>query len=182
MSSIANVLVTGATGNQGRAVIKALLEKSSTSTVNIYAVSRNTTSEAAKDLEAKSTAIKLVQGDFSDCEVLFKQCNTHIDAVFSVQVNQFGSPQQHQEELVQAKTLIDAALRNKVRHFVQASGDRGGPQRSEWDATGVPHLATKFQIEKYLQEKAGEQMSWTVLRLASFMVSGLVSTRSTLEW
>lgn len=170
MSAPRNVLITGATGNQGTAVINALLANPATTNVNIFAMTRNPGSEASQRLTTKSPTIKLVKGHFSDCEALFQQCNTQIDAVYSVQVNQYGSPQQHQEEVHQAKNLIDASVAHRVRHFVQASGDRGGAERSEWDATGVPNFATKFQVEKYLKEKAGDEMTWTILRPASFMV------------
>ena len=170
MSTPRNILVTGATGNQGTAVINALLATNA-NVGSIFCVTRSPGSESAQRLVQRSPAIKLVKGDFADCDTLFRQCEAQVDAVFSVQINQFGSPQQHQEEVVQAKNFIDTACTHDVCHFVQASGDRGGPERSEWDATGVPHLATKFQIEKYLKEKAGDRMAWTILRPTSFMVS-----------
>ena len=169
-SDAQRVLITGATGNQGSAVINALLANRSDKPVQILALTRNVDSSQAKAIAAKSDAVTLIKGDLSSCEAIFAQCNGPVHTVFSVQINVFGSPQKNQEEVILAKSLIDVAIANKVQHFVQASGDRGGPERSEWDATGVPHFATKFQIEKYLKEKAGPaSMSWTLLRPVSFM-------------
>ncbi|KAI9667966.1 MAG: hypothetical protein M1821_000786 [Bathelium mastoideum] len=164
------VLVTGSTGKQGAAVINALLSSNTTFPIQILALTRNVDSTQAKVLAAKSDSVTLVKGDLSDCDAVFAQRDGPIHTVFSVQVNVFGSPQKTQEEVVLAKSLIDAAIANKVQHIVQASGDRGGAERSEWDETPVPHFATKFQIEQYLKEKAeAADISWTVLRPVSFM-------------
>ena len=169
-SATRRLMITGATGNQGSAVINALLAHSSTNPVQILAVTRNVDSPQAKALAAKSDSVTLVKGNLSDCGAIFAQCGGPVHTVFSVQVNVYGSAQKHQEEVILGKSLIDASIANKVQHFIQQSGDRGGPERSEWDATGVPHFATKFQIEKYLQEKAGAAgMTWTVLRPVTFM-------------
>jgi nucleoside-diphosphate-sugar epimerase len=70
MSGLRRIVVTGATGKQGGALIKALLEKSP-QPFEIYAVTRNTTSGGAKALASKG--VKLVQGDFDGPEQIFKQ-------------------------------------------------------------------------------------------------------------
>ncbi|KAL9089965.1 MAG: hypothetical protein Q9165_005494 [Trypethelium subeluteriae] len=169
-SNTRRCLVTGSTGNQGSAVINALVSSNATFPIQILALTRNVDSPQAKALATKSDCITMIKGDLSDCDAIFAQCGGPVQCVFSVQVNVFGSPQKNQEEVLLAKSLIDAAISNKVEHFMQASGDRGGPERSDWDATGVPHFATKFQIEKYLQEKAtAAEMTWTVLRPVTFM-------------
>lgn len=82
------ILVTGATGKQGGAVIKALLADKAG--FRILAVTRDTNSPSAKRLAAKSSDITLVQGDLNDTEAIFKaaeQATSHpIWGVFSVQV------------------------------------------------------------------------------------------------
>lgn len=82
------ILVTGATGKQGGALIKALLADKAG--FHILAVTRDSNSASAKRLAAKSSDITLVQGDLNDTEAIFKtaeQATSHpIWGVFSVQV------------------------------------------------------------------------------------------------
>jgi uncharacterized protein YbjT (DUF2867 family) len=83
-----SILVTGATGKQGGALINALLAEDAD--IEILAVTRNPQSKSAKNLADKSPKIKLVQGDLDDPAGIFK--NAHqvssepIWGVFSVQV------------------------------------------------------------------------------------------------
>ena len=83
-----SILVTGATGKQGRALIQSLIEKNAP--FQILAVTRNPHSAAAQKLQAKSQKIALVQGDLDNPSEIFK--NAHDKAsgsiwgVFSVQV------------------------------------------------------------------------------------------------
>jgi uncharacterized protein YbjT (DUF2867 family) len=82
------ILVTGATGKQGGALIKALL--ASKAGFPILAVTRDSASPSAQRLAAKSSSITLVQGDLNDTEAIFnaaEQATSHpIWGVFSVQV------------------------------------------------------------------------------------------------
>lgn len=84
-----SILVTGATGKQGGAVIDALLEANSG--FEILAVTRDASSAAAKIIAAKSTSVKLVQGNLDDLETLFQDAESQVDGpiwgVFSVQVH-----------------------------------------------------------------------------------------------
>jgi uncharacterized protein YbjT (DUF2867 family) len=68
------ILITGATGKQGGAVIDALLAlPSSNANFTILAVTRNTESGGAKKLAAKSSSIKLVHGDLDDVPSIFSE-------------------------------------------------------------------------------------------------------------
>ena len=66
MSDKKVLLVTGATGKQGGAVIDNLLLSPRKEEFTILGVTRNKDSPGAKKLEAKSPLIKIVQGDFQD--------------------------------------------------------------------------------------------------------------------
>lgn len=89
------ILVTGATGKQGGAVITALLEAGVEQTHTILAVTRNPASGSAKSLEARG--IKIVQGDLNDIPAIFTSAKTvlgpesEIWGVFSVQVTPSNS-------------------------------------------------------------------------------------------
>lgn len=84
---MATILVTGATGKQGGALIKSLVSKKAD--FQILAVTRNTESASAQRLQ-KNTNVRLVQGDLDRPAELFKQAQSLTSApiwgVFSVQV------------------------------------------------------------------------------------------------
>lgn len=82
------LLITGATGKQGGAVIKALLATSAD--FQILAVTRDAASPSAQRLANESPKIKLVQGNLDECDMIFKTAkdasNLPIWGVYSVQV------------------------------------------------------------------------------------------------
>lgn len=64
------LLITGATGKQGGAVINALLAQQPSDFL-LLAATQNAQSASAKRLAAKSNKIKLVQGDLDATPALF---------------------------------------------------------------------------------------------------------------
>jgi uncharacterized protein YbjT (DUF2867 family) len=82
------LLITGATGKQGGSVINALLKADAP--FEILAVTRNAQSASAQKLLQKSPKIKLVTGDFSAINDIFRKAKEASSApiwgVFSVQV------------------------------------------------------------------------------------------------
>jgi uncharacterized protein YbjT (DUF2867 family) len=81
-----------------------------------------------------------------------------------------GDGQNVQTEERQGKALIDAALANKVSHFVYTSVERGGDAKSGTNPTYVPHFISKHNIEQHLFNKTkGSDMTWTVVRPAAFL-------------
>src|SRR5579864_4224334 len=103
------LLITGATGKQGGAVINALIASPLSPPVTILALTRNPDSAAAKALVAKSPAIKLVTGDLDNPAAIFTSAGTSIWGVFSVQIFRPGHAGAEREER-QSKALVDAAL------------------------------------------------------------------------
>jgi uncharacterized protein YbjT (DUF2867 family) len=83
-----NVLIFGATGQQGGAVITALLDSPQAKDFTILAVTRNPSSSSAKKLEEQG--VKIVQGDFdSDVNTIFDAAEKAAGKVwggFAVQV------------------------------------------------------------------------------------------------
>jgi nucleoside-diphosphate-sugar epimerase len=82
------ILVTGATGKQGSAVIDALIKANTD--FEIVALTRNTQSPSAQNLVQKSPKIKLITGNLDAIDNVFKKAKEAIGApiwgVFSVQV------------------------------------------------------------------------------------------------
>ncbi|KAK7516317.1 hypothetical protein IWZ03DRAFT_377771 [Phyllosticta citriasiana] len=166
------LLITGATGKQGGAVIDALLAQGSKDT--ILAVTRDTESTSAKRLAHKSPLIKLVQGDLDDAAGVFAAAKQMagkevIWGVFSVQLA-MGKGASSEREQRQGIALVDEALKHGVQHFVYSSVDRGGDEKSWSTPTNVPHFITKHNIELHLKKSAaGTNMGWTILRPVAFM-------------
>ncbi|KAM5343612.1 hypothetical protein ACJ41O_012149 [Fusarium nematophilum] len=169
------ILVAGATGRQGGAVVKYLLKN--TSDLTILAVTRNKDSPSARRLSDESSRVALVQGDLDNAAELFANArrlaetrgNDGIWGVFSVQ-NPMASGQSVGKEIQQGKDMIDQSLKNGVQHFVYSSVDRGGDTRSFENPTPVPHFASKHEIERHLlNQTASGAMGWTILRPTGFM-------------
>ncbi|KAI5265917.1 NAD(P)-binding protein [Aureobasidium subglaciale] len=166
------LLITGATGKQGGAVIDALIDSPShSSEFTILAVTRNPTSASASALQKKSSAIKIVTGDLNDIPGIFNAAEAihkPIHGVFSVQTFA-GQGQNVESEEKQGKALIDEALKRGVNHFVYTSVDRGGDKSLD-NPTEIPHFRSKHNIERHLVDSTkGSTMSYTILRPVAFM-------------
>ena len=174
------VLITGATGKQGGAVVDALLESPEAQKFTILAVTRNPDSPSAQKL--KNRGVKIVTGDLNDVPAIFQNAKTVVDqpvwGVFSVQVP-VGKGATTQTEEAQGKALVDGAVANGVKMFVYTSVDRGGDEKSFDNPTPIPHFISKANIEKHLVEKAKVAgMNWCILRPVAFMdVSSLLFPR-----
>ncbi|MCJ1317232.1 hypothetical protein MMC15_002555 [Xylographa vitiligo] len=162
MSSPRTILITGATGKQGGAVISTLLAAHPSQPLHIIGVTRSIASRGAQSLAQKPN-VSLVEGDLDDPAAIFRQTGP-VWGVFSVQLNTDA-------EETQGKSLIDAAVANGVNHFVYTSGDRGGPVRSPIDPTNVKNFTAKYNIEKHLEKQAAmsrQGMTYTILRPVTF--------------
>ncbi|KAB8259241.1 hypothetical protein BDV32DRAFT_59702 [Aspergillus pseudonomiae] len=163
------LLIIGATGKQGGAVVDALVAQDAD--VEILAVTRNAQSPSAQKLAQKSDKVKLVQGDLNNPAGIFenakKASSLPVWGVFSLQ-SPFAKGESLESEERQGKALIDEAIKQRVQHFVQTSVDRGGDASTD-NPTNVPHFVTKYNIEQYLFEKTKDgSMDWTVLRPVFF--------------
>ncbi|MCJ1288779.1 hypothetical protein MMC34_000308 [Xylographa carneopallida] len=162
MSSPRTILVTGATGKQGGALITNLLAAPSSPALHIIGVTRSKASRGAQSL-AQRPNVSLIEGDLDDPAAILQHAGP-VWGVFSVQLNSDA-------EETQGKALVDAAIAHGVQHFVYTSGDRGGPARSAVDPTGVKNFAAKYNIEKHLEQRAARSphgMTYTVLRPVTF--------------
>lgn len=167
------LLITGATGKQGGAVINALLARQPSDFL-LLAATRNAQSASAKSLAAKSDRIKLVEGDLNATPALLASAKAAAGSiplwgVFSVQTVQNGKTE---DEAKQGKALIDESIKAGVQHFVYSSVERGGDERSWNNPTPVPHFITKHNVEHHLRDSTADgkiPMGWTILRPVMFM-------------
>lgn len=172
MSSPQTLLITGATGKQGGAVVRALLDNPANPPYSILALTRNPSSPAAKELASKPN-VSLIQGNFNDCTSIFSKIKTPVYGAFLVTYPAFGPFVNRDLEEIQGKAFVDAALQHGVKHFIFSSIDRGGPQRSDEDETSIRPFASKARIEKHLiakisAQKVEEKTQYTILRTTTF--------------
>lgn len=85
------ILITGATGNQGGALVSALLQADNLSQYDLLAVTRDTQSQKASKLQ--NQGVRLVKGDLEDVPAIFQEVKKVLEeskqsvwGVFSVQV------------------------------------------------------------------------------------------------
>jgi uncharacterized protein YbjT (DUF2867 family) len=129
------ILVTGATGHQGGAVIHSLLAAG----WKVKALVRDPKEPAARAIYRKGA--DLVVGDLFDRYSLDRASND-VYGVFSVQA---WEGHDVEDEILQGKNLADAAAKNaNVKHFIYSSA-LGATLK-----TGVPFLNSKAAIEKHI--------------------------------
>jgi uncharacterized protein YbjT (DUF2867 family) len=144
------VLIAGATGRQGGAVVRNMLSKG----WKLRALTRNPSGAAARELQRQG--LEVSQGDLDDPASL-ERAVRGVHGVFSVQDYwTIGA----KREVQQGKNLADAAKKAGVAHFVYSSV--GGAERN----SGIDHWETKWEVEKHIR-KLG--LPATILRPVAFM-------------
>jgi uncharacterized protein YbjT (DUF2867 family) len=144
------ILVTGATGRQGGALIRHLQAHA----WKVRAFTRDPRSGPATNLARQG--VELVQGDLEDPASIARAV-PGIYGVFSVQ--DFWAVGA-KREVQQGKNLADAAKRAGVGHFVYSSV--GGAERG----SGIDHWESKWQIENHIRQLG---LPATILRPTAFM-------------
>ncbi len=144
------VLITGATGQQGGAVIRHMLAKG----WNLRALTRNSNGDTALNLARQG--VELAQGDLEDLASL-EDAAHGVYGIYSVQnFWKVGA----KREVQQGKSLADVAKKANVEHFVYSSV--GGAERN----SGIGHWATKWEVEQYIRQLG---LPATMIRPAAFM-------------
>jgi uncharacterized protein YbjT (DUF2867 family) len=161
------LLISGATGKQGGALIDALLAKPS-QPFELYAITRNKESKASKLLAKQN--VNLVEGNLDNVDALFAQVPSPVWGVFSVPILDKGI----KKEEKQGKDLTRASVAAGVSHIIFTSTDRGGQEKSENHASEVPHFASKYRIEQDIKKAAAAsngQLTYTFLRPVAFFTN-----------
>lgn len=141
-------LVTGATGQQGGAVARALLAAGQT----VRALTR----DFARAESLVDAGAQVVVGDMTDPQAM-RRAFKGIHAAFLMGTPYAAGPEAEWQQL---QTCIDAAQDTGVKHVVYSSVQRAA------DLADVPHYAQKIRAEEYLQASG---LAWTILRPVFFM-------------
>jgi len=105
------VLVTGATGQQGGAVVKALMTRGH----HVRALTRNAASPAAQRL--REQGVEIAGGDFTDHDSLVRAARG-VDAMYAMST---PYEQGAEQETAQGMTLTEAAKAAGVAHLISSA-------------------------------------------------------------
>jgi len=139
------ILVTGAAGKTGQAVMQELVQRGKTVRAFVYRPEQIGT---LLNLGAKEA----VAGDMRD-EAAFKQVSQGVDAIYHICSNM------NPNEVAIGQTAIEAARRAGVRHFVYHSVLH--PQTE-----AMPHHWNKLRVEELLLASG---LTFTILQPAAYM-------------
>jgi uncharacterized protein YbjT (DUF2867 family) len=145
------ILITGATGQQGGATARELLDTGH----KVFAMTRNPDGDAAGTLAAAGAHV--VSGDLDD-EASLRAALDGMWGVYAIQ-NTWEAGVEGEEE--QGKRLALLAREAGVHHYVYASVG------SAHLDTGIPHFDNKDRVEDTV--RALGFPSWTILRPVFFM-------------
>lgn len=145
-----NILVIGATGKQGYAVVQQLLDEG----WNVRALTRNANNEKLRALN--HTNLEIFEGDLSNKDSLVAAMNGQY-GVYSVQPI---IKDDVEEELRQGKLIIETAEQQNVDYVVYSTA--GGVNRNR---TG-PHFEALAEIENTL---AASTLDYTIIKPSFFM-------------
>ncbi len=151
------ILLTGAAGKTGRAVLKALVKREAA--IRVFVRSRE---QAAELFQAGATEALL--GDFTSSDAL----HTAVKGVKSIY---HICPNMHPAEIDIGRSIIDLAAEKGVKHFVYHSVLH--PQTEK-----MPHHRNKLKVEELLFE-AG--LEFTILQPAPYMQNILASREEILK-
>ena len=130
-----NILVTGATGQQGGSLARLLLQKKH----KVHALTRNTQSTAAQDL--RNRGAKILKGDLDDSDSL-KRAVKDVQSIFLM-----GTPFEDgiEGEIRRGKLMADIAKENNIDHIVYSSVANADKN------TGIPHFESKYKVEQHIK-------------------------------
>jgi uncharacterized protein YbjT (DUF2867 family) len=144
------VVVTGATGRQGGAVVRHLLSDG----WRVRAVTRSPGSDRARALARRG--VEVVPADMGDLDAVRRAC-TDAYGVYSVQNPMVAG---EEGEALQGRNVATAAADAGVAHLVYGSGGPGTP------GTGVAAWDVKLEVAEYARSLG---LPVTVLRPMAFM-------------
>ena len=154
MQNAQTIFVTGATGNQGQAVVQSLLKKG----FKIKALTRNSLSSAAQNLQKQS--VEIVQGDLNNPDSFTKHLK-QIDGLFCLLTYENGI----ENEIQQGIDLANYAKIYGVKHFLYSSVIYADLH------SGVLHWESKRIIEDHIKQIA---LPYSIIRPASLYENFLI--------
>ena len=144
------IAVCGATGKQGGAVARSLLNRG----FRVRGLTRNPQKPEAQALREQGAEV--VQADMDDRSAMDRA----LEGAYGVFSMQNFWETGYDREVQQGKTVADAAKEAGVEHLVYSSV--GSAHRQ----TGIPHFESKWEVEEHVREIG---LPYTILRPVFFM-------------
>jgi uncharacterized protein YbjT (DUF2867 family) len=154
MNNAKTIFVTGATGNQGGAVVRSLINNG----IKVKALTRHPSSPQAQNL--KKLNVEIVHGDLNNVSSFSKQIKD-ADGIFCVLTYENGIYM----EIRQGIALSDLAKDFGIKHFLYSSVIGADLN------TGIPHWESKFKIEDHIKKI---NLPYTIIRPASLYENFLI--------
>ncbi|MHC3438561.1 NmrA/HSCARG family protein [Natrialbaceae archaeon A-gly3] len=144
------ILVVGATGTQGGAVARSLLERD----LEVLAMTRDADGDQATELADKGATV--VEGNLEDPDSFARHLETADGLFLMTNFWEHG----YESEVEQGINAVEAAAESGIEHLVFSSV--GGAERD----TGIPHFDSKYEIEERI---ADLDLPATIVRPVFFM-------------
>ncbi|KAH9851437.1 nmrA-family protein [Lenzites betulinus] len=165
------ILVIGATGAQGIAVIDGLLKPAQDGTPSPYAVralTRNTESQRAKELANRG--VELFEGNTDDLDSVYRA----LDGVYGAFVNTDSFTLGESKEVFTGIRIFELAKQIKtVKHYVWSSLDNIIKKGDYNPMYNAEHYAGKGRVSDWMRAQesiVGEDtMSWSILTTGPYM-------------
>ena len=144
------ILVTGATGQQGGALARILLQKKH----KVYALTRNTHSPTAQYLQDKG--VNIIKEDLDNSDSLYHAVND-VESIFLM-----GTPFEDgtDGEIRRGKLMVDIAKDKGIEHLVYSSVANADKN------TRIPHFESKYKVEQHIKNL---QIPYTIIGPTFFM-------------
>jgi uncharacterized protein YbjT (DUF2867 family) len=148
------IFVTGATGNQGGAVVRSLINNG----FKVKALTRNPSSVSAQTLGKLQAEI--VKGDLNNTDTFHNHIRD-VDGIFAVLTYENGVD----KEIQQGMNLANLAKEYGIKHFLYSSVIGADLN------TGIPHWESKFKIENHIKQI---NLPHTIIRPVSLFENFLI--------
>jgi uncharacterized protein YbjT (DUF2867 family) len=150
MSTKRSILVTGATGQQGGAVARALLSRGH----RVKALTRKPDSGAAQQLASEGA--DLVTGDLSNAASVLKAASGVGTMLLMGNSSEAGAEEETRQGIIAAEAAKAAGVGHLIYSSVAAANKK----------TGIPHFESKHLVEKHV---AGLGIPYTISAPIAFM-------------
>ncbi|KAJ7474239.1 NAD-P-binding protein [Mycena latifolia] len=165
------ILVIGATGAQGQAVVEALLAPDANGNASPYSVralTRDPTSKHALDLAAQG--VECVKGSFADLESVAKA----LDGAYGAWVNTDGFTVGEIQEIYSGMRIYETAKQvRSLRHYVWSSLPYVSKITGFNPEYKVDHMDAKARVADWLRAQpsvvSDDALSWSIVTTGPYM-------------
>lgn len=163
-----NIIVTGACGHIGSALLRNLPENTNCIAVDNMLTQRYTSLFLLND------KIKFYESNFLDIDIPEDSIVIHLGAITDAASSMNNSTQVEEININQTKKFIDKCIQSKVKRFIFPSStsvygvaqDVVNEDNSKFENPQSPYAESKLAIEKYLESKK-DKLEYVIVRFGT---------------